>query len=279
MLESKTVKKFKADLIKTMPFFPNTIEVKEDLESQSLGSVMFHYLHWASRLIPQRVRKVTVEPYLMMDNRWEQYEDDVLKLLNAVSSGENLTEYLSEKALTKGYTVKENIIEKNDAWIDKDQLLNTKGVHHFHLKPGKLNKANVVLFAAVLRDEFKAIALFDHSVYQKKSGGMTQERRRMLDIFNHMISRELPENTGYMASPITTSGHPIHIHGMSQKYWHVVEQIDSRLGCKEFIANLYSDCGFPVPKKPKLIWLLKGLDLGVYETKTKRFFIYQYGHM
>jgi hypothetical protein len=171
MLESKTVKKFKADLIRTMPLFPNTIEVKEDLESQSLGSVMFHYLHWASRLIPQRVRKVTVEPYLMMDNRWEQYGDDVLKLLNAVSSGENLTEYLSEKALTQGYTVKENIIEKNDAWIDKDQSLNTKGFHHFHLKPGKLNKANVVLFAAVSRDEFKAIALFDHSVYQKNLSG------------------------------------------------------------------------------------------------------------
>ncbi|MGF1808064.1 hypothetical protein L4C31_22770, partial [Aliivibrio sifiae] len=129
VVESKTIKQFKKYLINTMPYFPNTKEVGDELLSQGLSLVMFHYLHWASRLIPTRRRKVTIEPYLPMDSRWSEYESDVLKLLRKVSLGKDVTEHLSNEVLKKGYTPKENIVEKNDAWLDKDQLLNTKGFH------------------------------------------------------------------------------------------------------------------------------------------------------
>ena len=249
MEESKTIKAFKIELIKTMPYFPNTKEVKEDLLTQSLLSVLFHYLHWASRLIPARRRSATVEPYLLMDARWDTYEKDVLILLKKVRLGEDLTEHLSNNVMTKGYTPKENILAKNDSWADKDKLLNTKGFHHIHLKAGKENKGNIVLFARVSRETFKAVALFDHSVFDYSSNQMPQERKRMWSIFDDIVSREIGPNTTYMSNPISTSGHPIHIHSMAKQYWHVIEQVDDELSSKEFARNIYAGADDSIPKK------------------------------
>ena len=275
MEESSTIRAFKTELIKTMPYFPNTKEVKEELQAQSLCSVLFHYLHWASRLIPVRPRSATVEPYLLMDTRWEDHEADVLSLLKKVKLGEDLTGHLSNKVMSKGYTPKENILAKNDSWADKDQLLNTKGFHHFHLKAGKGSKGNVVLFAQVSRETFKAVALFDHSVFDHSSNEMSHERKRMWAIFDDMVSREIAPNTAYMSNPITMSGHPIHIHSMTQQYWHVIKQVDVELSSKEFAKNIYADTDYSIPKKTKFRWLLNGLDLGVLEVKSKHFFIYR----
>ena len=207
MEESNTIRAFKTELIKTMPYFPNTKEVKEELQKQPLCSVLFHYLHWASRLIPARPRSATVEPYLLMDTRWGNHEADVLSLLKKVKLGEDLTDHLSNKVMTKGYTPKENILIKNDSWIDKDQLLNTKGFHHFHLKAGKGSKSNIVLFAHVSRETFKAVALFDHSVFDHSSNEMSQERKRMWAIFDDIVSREIAPNTAYMG----VCAHPLEI--------------------------------------------------------------------
>ncbi|MGF1808137.1 hypothetical protein L4C31_23155, partial [Aliivibrio sifiae] len=102
---------------------------------------------------------------------------------------------------------------------------------------------------------------------------------RMLDIFEHMIAREIPENVGYMAYPTTSSGHPIHIHSMTQQYWHVIEQSDRKLSQRDFAEALYSNCDYPIPKKVKFVWHIEGLDLGVLETKTGHFFVYRYGHI
>lgn len=279
MEESNTIRAFKTELIKTMPYFPNTKEVKEELQTQPLCSVLFHYLHWASRLIPARPRSATVEPYLLMDTRWDNHEADVLSLLKKVKLGEDLTDHLSNKVMTKGYTPKENILTKNYSWVDKDQILNTKGFHHFHLKAGKGSKGNIVLFAQVSRETFKAVALFDHSVFDHSSNEMPQERKRMWAIFDDIVSREIAPNTAYMSNPITMSGHPIHIHSMTQQYWHVIEQVDGELSSKEFAKNIYADTDYSIPKKTKFRWLLNGLDLGVLEVNSKHFFIYRYGYI
>ncbi|MEZ8051040.1 hypothetical protein [Vibrio sp. 1F169] len=279
MEESKTIRKFKNELIKTMPYFPNIKEVKEELESQSLSSVLFHYLNWAARLIPTRRRKVSIKPYLTMDSRWAECERDVFNILTKASLGQDLTDHLSNNVLSKGYTPKEYILRKNDAWLDKDQILNTKGFYHLHLEAGKSNKGNIVLFVQVTREEFTAVALFDHSVFELGSPELSPERERMWRIHDDIISADLPLGSAYMSHPITTSGHPIFLHSMTQQYSHVVEQVDSKLNDFEFHNQMYEGSEHPMPKKPKFSWYLNGLDLGVYESKSQHFFIYRYGHI
>ncbi|BBL92390.1 hypothetical protein VroAM7_50430 (plasmid) [Vibrio rotiferianus] len=279
MSESKTIRKLKNELIKTMPYFPNTKEVKEELEAQSWSSVLFHYLNWSARLIPTRKRKVAIKPYLTMDSRWSECETDVLRILTKASLGHDLTDHLSNSVLSKGYTSKENIQRHNDSWLDKDQILNTKGFYHLHLKSGKSNKGNIVLFVQVTRNELTAVALFDHSVFDSGSPVLSPERERMRRIYDDIISEDLAPGSVYMSHPITTSGHPIFLHSMTQQYIHVINQVDSRLNDSAFHSELYEGNEHPIPKKPKFCWHIEGLDLGVYESKTHHFFIYRYGHI
>ena len=239
MEESKTLKAFKNDLVKKIPYFPNTKEVKEELQEQHLMSVMFHYLHWASRLIPARPRKVIIEPYLVLDERWSKYNNEVQKLLKKVEAGEDLTAHLSNKVQTKGYTPKEYILAQNDAWTDKDQLLNTRGFHHLHLHSGKSNKGGVVLFSHVSRSEFTAVALFDHSVFDNSKEEMTKERKRMWAISKEIETRNLPPNSVYISYPITASGHPLNLNFMTNEYWNVISQVDHKLDCRDFIEQMY----------------------------------------
>ncbi len=42
--ESKRIQKFKSEIIKDLPFFPNTKEVKEELEAQSLNGIIIYYI-------------------------------------------------------------------------------------------------------------------------------------------------------------------------------------------------------------------------------------------
>lgn len=279
MVESKTIKKLKNELIKTMPYFPNTKEVKEELENQSWSSVLFHYLNWSARLIPTRKRKVAIKPYLTMDPRWPECEADVFRILTKASSGQDLTDHLSNSVLSKGYTPKEYILCQNDSWLDKDQILNTKGFYHLHLKSGKSNKGNIVLFVQVTREKLTAVALFDHSVFESGSPVLSPERERMWRIYNDIISADLAPGSVYMSHPITTSGHPIFLHSMTQQYIHVIQQVDNRLNDPAFHIELYEGNEHPMPKKPKFCWHLNGLDLGVYESKSQHFFIYRYGHI
>ena len=279
MEESKTIKKFKNDLIKTMPYFPNTKEVKEELENQALSSVLFHYLNWAVRLIPTRKRKVAIKSYIKMDSRWPEYEQDVFNILIKASLGEDLTEHLSNKVFSKGYTPKGKIREQKNGWLDKDQILNTKGFYHLHMKSGKSNKNNIVLFAQITREEFTAVALFDHSVFEATALELPPERKRMLRIYDDIISTYLPAGSTYMSNIITMSGQPIFLFSMTQQYIHVIEQFDSKLNEREFQTQLYEDCECSIPKKPKFNWYINGLDLCVNESKTNHLFIYRYGHI
>lgn len=45
MEESKKIKNLKSQLIKELPFFPNTKETREELESQDLNDLLINYIH------------------------------------------------------------------------------------------------------------------------------------------------------------------------------------------------------------------------------------------
>jgi len=280
MEESKRIREFKDDLIKKLPFFPNDKETLFELKGQNLQDVMVHYLHWQTRQVPARSRRVQLAPEVTSDKRWKFLKGNVSDLFEKVRNGEDLSPHLSKRAHKKGYTPSQRIRDGEvDNWEDKDQMLNTKGFHHFHLdmhiqNSGLSNRTNDVLFAKISRENFHAIAIFDHSVFDSVgvSGVMNDERTRMWDIHKKYLTLDMEPGTTYISHPISCSGHPIYLIRMSDFYVGIIEDIDHKLDDRVFVNDLFDQAGLPHPKKIKLNWHIDGLDLGLLDKSSAAFF-------
>lgn len=86
--ERKRIGQFRLAIAKTIPKFPNNRETLAILEGKPLGSPLVDYLGWASRLIPPRRRRVTIEPTLTGDRRWKSLAADTKAFLESVSRGD-----------------------------------------------------------------------------------------------------------------------------------------------------------------------------------------------
>ncbi|MFQ2034222.1 hypothetical protein ACK35Y_15010 [Aeromonas veronii] len=282
--DSKRKANFKKVLIKKIPFFPDDKSTLLEIESHSLCDVMFYYLHWSTRQIPSRPRKVHLYPEVTSDKRYKKLKEQIKSLREKISNGEDLSPYLSLRAHKKGYTPKQRIIDgKVDSWEDKDQLLNTTGFHHFHLDmtvqhTGISVRTNEVLFAKVRRDEFHAVAIFDHSVFESidENGSLSVERQRMWDIHKKYTTLGMRPGTAYIASPITSSGHPINIRRMADVYMSRIDQIDANLSARTFVNEIYQSVNMQPPTRYNFEWQIEGLDLAIFDTKNNvRFIVYE----
>lgn len=283
MDESKRVKKLRREIVNAIPKFPNNRETKERLEQESLTTLLVHYLNWMSRYIAVKPRKIVIEPTVTSDSRWKMIKPDVEALLAKARNGENLCPNLSIQPNTKGYTPAAS--EKGldvDRWADKDFLLNAMGFHHFHLgkkieAAGRAERTDEVLFSQVTREEFIAIGIFDHTVFEPTGDDMSVERKRLWKIFDEHTTRGVPPGSVVMASPIATSGHPIHLVSTAQEYSRVIREIDPKLDNHVFLEEFYQGAGFEKPKSPKLEWALNFSDLGIHETKSNHLFVLRRG--
>lgn len=287
MDESKRIKKLKASLIKELPFFPNDKATLRELEGQSLNEVLIHYLHWKTRIVPPRPRKVQLAPEVTSDRRWKTLKAGINAFLDKVRKGEDIYPYHSQRAHKNGYTPVQRIKEGEvDSWEDKDQLLNTKGFHHFHLNmnvqsTGLSERTDDVLFALVARETFHAIGIFDHSVFESvdSSGNMTSERARMWRLHEKHATLGMKSGAAYISHPIMTSGHPTYLIPMCDYYARRIREIDPKLDDRLFINSLYDQDGRPHPDKYNFEWHLDSLDLGVFDKKTSVLFGIHQGHM
>ncbi|MFQ6370284.1 hypothetical protein [Shewanella sp. YIC-542] len=277
---SGRIKRLKDNLIKELPFFPNEKETLEELKSQDLNNVLIHYLHWKTRQVPTRVRSVQIAPEVTSDRRWKDLKGNINSLLDKVRNGEDLSPYLSKRAHKNGYTPRQRIVDgEADAWDDKDQILNTKGFHHFHLDmeleaSGLSKRTDDVLFAYVTRDSFHAVGIFNHSVFESASdgGSLNDERERMWKIHEKHVTIGMEPGTAYMSNMIMSSGHPMYLIRMADHYADVVKNTDPQLEKREFVNDIYDQGKLSRPNKFKLEWHLDGLDLGIIDKKNGVFF-------
>jgi len=287
MAESKTVRKLKKELIKNLPFFPNDKDTLKELEAQTISDVMIHYLHWQTRQVPARERRVQIAPELTSDERWKSLKVDINFLLDKVRNGEDLTPHLSKRAHKNGYTPTDRIrTGEVDSWEDKDQILNTKGFHHFHLdmniqNSGLAKRTDDVLFAFVERDKFHAIAIFNHSVFEvaDETGVMNKERVRMWDIHEKYTTIGMEPGSVYINNMIMTSGHPMYLIRMSDHYVNIIEDIDPKLEERTYVNSLYDQGNLPYPKQYKFEWVIDGLDLRLFDKKNDVTFNLKQGHL
>ena len=286
-MDSKRIRKLRQEIINKVPKFPNTRETKKELESKHLTDLFIVYLNWATRLIVARPRKVEVESEVTDDERWNSLSNQFDNLKEKIIKGDDLIPHLSLKAQEKGYTPAASQSDPaSDKWADKDFLLNVMGFYHFHLgdiqETGKniAERSDEVIFAKVDRFTFRAVGIFDHTVFENVnpvSKEMTSERMRLWQLFDTTVAKEAPPGSVVIPSMITTSGHTLHIVQRAQEYVRIIKEIDSKLDDREFVNSLYEDTAIEPPKNPKIEWYLRGTDLGVFDRSTNLFSVFRYG--
>lgn len=287
MEDTKRIRSLKKRLITELPFFPNNKDTLTDLESQSLNGVLIHYLHWKTRLVPARKRKVQIAPEVTADKRWKELKSGINSLLDKIRNGEDVHPYLSKEAHNYGYTPSQRVKDGEvDSWEDKDQLLNTKGFHHFHLNmnvqnTGLSERTDDVLFAYVSRDAFHAIGIFNHSVFYPvdENGKMNDERSRMWKLHDKHVSLGMEAGTVYMTNLIMSSGHPMYLVQMANFYAKIICENDPKLDDREFVNVLYDQGQLNHPSKYNFEWHINDLDLCVYDKKTEVLFNIHTGHI
>ncbi len=283
MGESKRIRLFHQLLSRTIPKFPNDKGTKKKLEQTSLAQLLIHYLSWASRYIAIKPREVTIERSAFSDPRWSVLREEIESLLEKARNGEDLNPHLSLRAHNKGYTPAASDNGPGiDRWADKDFLLNTMGYHHFHLgteieTSDFSGRTDEVLFACVTREKFSVMGIFDHSVFDPVRGSMSVERKRLWSVFDEHVTRGASPGTVVLASPIATSGHPIHLVSTAQEYSRVIREIDPKLDNRSFINGLYEKADIEIPRKPKIEWRLSFTDLGIFDKEKNYFFVLRRG--
>ena len=104
MEEPNRIKRLKNRLIKELPFFPNNKETLRELEVQDLNSILIHYLHWKTRIIPPRPRKIKIAPEVICDKRYNSLKKGINGLLEKVRNGKDIFPYQSKGVHKNGYT-------------------------------------------------------------------------------------------------------------------------------------------------------------------------------
>jgi hypothetical protein len=229
---------------------------------------------------------VALEPAVTNDSRWGDLRTAIDALLDEVRNGQDLTPRLSLLVHKHGFSPASAAKTPDvDRWADKDFLLNVMGYHHFHLRmvresAGHVQRSNEVLFAALTRDHFEALAIFDHSVFEKTdavTNTMTAERNRLWDIFTAKACRGMPAGAVYVPAMIMTSGHCYHHVTLAFNYARIVRDLDPKLDDPVFVRGMYEEAKITLPGRPKLKWHLNYLDLGLFDEGQNVFFVLRYG--
>ena len=180
--EPSRIKKFRGELIKAIPRFPNDRASLLEMRQQHMTDLLIDYTSWRSRYVGQRPRTVSVEPAVQSDPRWAAQAVGITAFLDKVRRGDDLFPHLSIEPHTKGYTPAARApgATPEDRWSDKDFVLNAMGHHHFHLgtkvqNRGHVDRTDDLIFSAVERDTFKVIAIFGHDVFDPTGA----ERKRL----------------------------------------------------------------------------------------------------
>lgn len=279
---SKSIRKFSNSLIKNLPFSPNNNETKAYLESLDLIDLLIHYLHWQTRLVPDRVREVKVLTSLTSDKKYKEFTSELNFLFSRVSNGESVIPFLSERAHRYGYMrINMKGRQKPSQREDFDLLLNLRGLYHFHLSKtiksnGISDRSDYVLLAYVDRTNFKALGIFNHDVFNSEvvNGKVNAEREKMYRISNTFERHGLPEGVGVLSQPrvVMGSGHPMYVIMLANHYDRLINDIDKRIGDRAFVNGLYEEARIPPPSKYNLEWVLIGLDLCLFDKKSKIYF-------
>jgi hypothetical protein len=85
-VEPPRIKKFKSDLIKVIPRFPNDRASLQHMQQKHLPELLIDYVSWRSRYVGQRARTVSIESAAQSDPRWTEHSAAITAFLHKVHS-------------------------------------------------------------------------------------------------------------------------------------------------------------------------------------------------
>jgi hypothetical protein len=183
--------------------------------------------------------------------------------------------FLSKKIFKKGLNLK---INPKSKWEDKDQILNAMGFHHFHigyLLEGESfsDRSGDTLIAKVNRKEMYVIGVYDHSVYWNSSVDISKERKRLWNDYENFYFRGKKTNSLRIGSLISTSGHPLHIHSLTQSYLYKIAQFENNLYQAEWIREKLQITATETINVDEFQWLLNFSDLYLFNKRKNLYLL------
>lgn len=265
--EPPRIKRFRSELIKAIPRFPNDRGALLHMRQKHLPELLIDYVNWRSRYVGQRPRTVSVEAAANSVSRWATHAAAITAFLDKARRGDDLTPHLSIEPHTKGYTPTARApgATPADRWSDKDFVLNIMGYHHFHLgtkfqRRGHVDRTDDLIFAEVHRDTFNVIAIFGHEVFDPNSA----ERLRLWSAHDQVVYRGLPHGSVVIPAMIATSGHTVMVVHYAQQCARIIRDFEPKLDDLDLMASLYPP-GQQMSSQPKFSWGFYHLDLLIHE--------------
>lgn len=215
------------EIIAAVPCWPNTAEVRAELERYELNTLLVIYTNWADRRIRPDKREVVYAPGFWDGPLAFRHKSQLLKLAEKVEQGADLTHHLSEKIFTHGFVpTRPQGKAKGPEWGDKDFALNAYDVHHLHLgrpddKGDKVTPGKDLLYASFERTKATFLIVGDHKSFDDgtvaraaaawRGGGRVHtpmtDRDRDLAHRRGLTTMEAVEGRWYIGNGAAHSGH------------------------------------------------------------------------
>jgi hypothetical protein len=271
------IRAFREVLIKELPRAPNDKGSRKLLEATPTHGLILALITWRLRLVPAKPRKVTVWSGGVSPAQFLAAQSRLQSLLRKVETGTDLTPHLSDLVMTKGVIL--HGASPADRGKDIDPVLTRHGLHHFHVGivgPGNpKGRSGALLFAEVMSEEFRIVALSDHAAFEQGSA----EQSRFFRVCMDYVAREVPAGQGFMLNPVMSSGHSMVVTLFANKCEDEITRLDPLLDDPAFIDRLYKSRPIFIegklitrPAKPSFAWHFEDLQFGILDRRTRVFF-------
>jgi hypothetical protein len=269
------VKAFRESMLKVLPRAPNDRSSLAALHAMPTRRLILAFVTWRMRLIPMKSRVVRIWSGGVAPAEFQAAKPTLKPLLEKVAAGKDLTPHLSDLVNTKGVVLPG--ARPADKGKDIDMVLTREGLHHFHVGPitskNPKGRSDALVFAEVLSDEFRIVALSDHRAFETGD----PEQFRFFEICRSYMARDIPPGQAFMANPVMSSGHSLLVTMFADRCEDQIERLDAQLDDPAFVAKLYSEPtqdgrAVHMPRKPQLAWHFEDLQFGIIDKRTKVFF-------
>ena len=278
------------ELTAAVPCWPNTAEVRAELERYELNALLVIYTNWADRRIRPDKREV-VYARDWDGPRAATNKLQVLKLAEKVEQGVDLTPHLSKEIFTHGYVpMRPPRQVKGPEWGDKDFALNAYDIHHVHLgrpndKGHKVTHGKDLLYACFERAKVTFLFVGDHKSFDDgtvaraaaawRGGGRVHtpitDRQRDLAHRHGLTTMEAVDGRCYIGNGTASSGHATGHwvnHLMKTMGW-----LDPMIDDPQWWQQMRRHASTELPDDPELAWSMNWCDLLLQEMKTGTYFV------
>jgi hypothetical protein len=271
------IERFRESLIKELPRVPNDRASLDFMRALSTHDLILSLVTWRMRLIPKKPRAVKFWSGGVTPMQSRLARAKLEPLLNDVRAGRDLEPYLSESVKRAGIDLAR--ARPAGRRRDMDMVLTRHGLHHFHVgvktTGNPKGRSGALVFAEVLPDEFRVVAISDHRAFEHES----EERKRFFCICMAYMAKDILPGEGFMPNPVMSSGHSVLVWAFARKCCDEIQRLDPSLDDPAFIDGLYGQLklvnGVPPiarPASPNMAWYFNDLTFGILDKATMAFF-------